>query len=134
MMSINYVSIFIKNEKEVISMSQPNWNPKLKNVLGHETKEISLISQRTGNEYKTDVIPLLKTLSTGSIEETEDGKYRYSIVDTANNLEYAIKTENQIDVKFGMVLAFKNVRGGATNHGGWYAADSVQHVQRTQNA
>lgn len=115
-------------------MSQPNWSPKLKDVLGHETKEISLISQRTGNEYKTDVIPMLKTLSTGSIEQTEDGKYRYSIVDTANNLEYAIKTENKIEVKFGMILAFQNVRGGATTHGGWYAADSVQHVQRTQNA
>lgn len=115
-------------------MSQPSWNPKLKEVLGHETKEITLLSQRTGNEYKTDVIPLLKTLSTGSIEETEDGKYRYSIVDTANNLEYAIKTENKIEVKFGMILAFTNVRGGATTNGGWYGADSVQQVQRAQNA
>ena len=115
-------------------MSQPNWSPKLKEVLGHETKEISLISQRTGNEYKTDVIPRLKAFATGSIEETEDGKYRYSIVDTENNLEYAIKTENKIEVKFGMILAFTNVRGGATTHGGWYAADSVQQVQRAQNA
>ncbi len=115
-------------------MVQPNWNPKLKDVLGHETKEISLLSQRTGNEYKTDVIPLLKAFSTGSVEETEDRKYRYSIVDTTNNLEYAIKTENKLEVKFGMVLAFTNVRGGATTHGGWYGADSVQAVQRAQNA
>ena len=115
-------------------MSHPNWNPKLKDVLGRETKEIAMISPKTGNEYKAEVIPVLQVVSTGSIEETNDKKYRYSIVDTANSLEYAIKTENKIDVKFGMVLAFKNVRGGATMHGGWYAADSVQAVQRTQNA
>lgn len=111
-------------------MAQPNWNPRLKDVLGHDTKEVSMISPRTGNEYKAEVIPELKVVSTGSVEETDDGKYRYPIVDTTKNLEYAIKVENKIDVKFGVVLLFKNVRGGATSRGGWYSADSVQVVPR----
>ncbi len=111
-------------------MAQPNWNPRLKDVLGHDTKEVSMISPRTGNEYKAEVIPELKVVSTGSVEETDDGKYRYPIVDTTKNLEYAIKVENKIDVKFAMVLLFTNVRGGATNRGGWYSADSVQAVPR----
>lgn len=25
-------------------MAQPNWNPRLKDVLGHDTQEISMIS------------------------------------------------------------------------------------------
>lgn len=111
-------------------MVQPNWNPKLKDVLGHETQEVTMISPRTGNEYKTDIIPQLKVFATGSVEETDDGKYRYSIVDTVKNLEYAIKTDNKIDVKFGTILIFKNIRGGATNRGGWYSADSVEVVTR----
>lgn len=111
-------------------MVQPSWNPKLKDVLGHDTKEIPMISPRTGNEYHAEVIPELKVVSTGSVEETDDGKYRYSIVDTTKNLEYAIKVENKIDVKFAMVLLFTNVRGGATAHGGWYSADNVQEVPR----
>lgn len=111
-------------------MVLPSWEKNLKDVLGYETRDITLISPRTGNEYKTAVIPDLKVISTGSIEETEDGKYRYSIVDTTKNLEYAIKVENKISVKFGMTLCFTNVRGGTTKYGGWYAADSVQEVPR----
>lgn len=111
-------------------MSQPSWNKSLQEVLGHDTKEITLISPRTKNEYQTDVVLQLKVVSTGSIEPTEDGKYRYSIVDTTENLEYSIKTNNQVDVKFSTVLVFKNVRGGATKTGGWYASDSVELVQR----
>ncbi|WP_270290013.1 hypothetical protein [Enterococcus casseliflavus] len=109
---------------------EPNWIPRLKDVLGHETQEITLTSPRTGNQYTTDAISNLKVVSTGSIEETDDGKYRYSIVDTTKNLEYRIKTDNKVDVKFGTILVFKNVRGGATNRGGWYAADSVEVVNR----
>lgn len=110
-------------------MTQPNWNKKLKEVLCHDTKEITLISQKTGNEYKTDAILELKVTSTGSIEETNDGKYRYSVVDIDHTLDYAIKTENKLNVKFGSVLLFKKVRGGSTNSGAWYAADSVELVQ-----
>lgn len=110
-------------------MAQPNWNPRLKDVLGHDTKEVPMISPRTGSEYRAEIIPELKVISTGSIEEV-DGKYRYSIVDTTKSLEYAIKVETKVDVKFGMVLVFKNVRGGATARGGWYSADSVQVVPR----
>lgn len=111
-------------------MAQPNWNLRLKDVLGHDTREVSMISPRTGNEYKAEVISELKVVSTGSIEETDDGKYRYPIVDTTKTLEYAIKVENMLDVKFGMVLLFKNLRGGATNRGGWYNADFVEVVNR----
>ncbi|MBO1304647.1 hypothetical protein JZO70_00630 [Enterococcus sp. 669A] len=75
-------------------MAQPNWNPRLKDVLGHDTQEIPMISPRTGNEYKAEVILELKVVSTGSVGDTDDGKYHYAIVDTSKNLEYAIKTEN----------------------------------------
>ncbi len=37
----------------------------------------------------TDVIPTLNVLSTGSIEV--DNKFKYSIVDIKNDLQYSIK-------------------------------------------
>lgn len=107
-----------------------NWNRTLAEVLKQETQQKVLVSEKTGNEYTTDIIPVLNVLSTGSFEEV-DGKFRYSIVDTKNNLEYAIKTPNKVNAEFGTVLQFRNVRGGATTNGvGWYAADSVAVVQR----
>ncbi|MGQ7419954.1 hypothetical protein HO520_03200 [Streptococcus suis] len=111
-------------------MAKTNWNRTLEEVLKHKVQPIEMVSERTGNAYTTDVIPVLTVVSIGSIEEM-DGKYRYSIVDTSNDLEYVIKTSNKVDVKFGTILQFKNVRGGATQNGiGWYAADSVAVVQR----
>ena len=89
-----------------------------------------MVSEKTGNKYTTDVIPVLNVVWIGSIEEI-DGKFKYSIVDPGNDLEYIIKAPNKIDVKFGTILQFKNVRGGPTPNGvGWYAADSVAVVQR----
>ena len=111
-------------------MSKTNWNRTLEEVLKHKTQPKVLVSEKTGNEYTTDVIPLLKVISIGSIEEI-DGKFKYSIVDTINDLEYTIKAPNKIEVKFGTILQFKNVRGGATQNGiGWYSSDSVEMVQR----
>lgn len=111
-------------------MAKTNWNRTLEEVLKQKTQPIVLVSDKTGNEYTTDVVPTLTVLSIGSIEEI-DGKYRYPIVDTTNDLEYSIKVANRVDVKFGTILQFKNVRGGATTNGiGWYAADSVEVVQR----
>lgn len=112
-------------------MAKPNWQPKLKDVLMHETVERTLHSARTGNDYKADVIPVLKVLSTGNIEELEEGFYRYAIVDNKNGLEYEIKVNKKIDVKFGSILEFTEVRGGATNRGGWYSADNVRVVPRS---
>jgi len=43
--------------------------------------------RKTGNEYTTDVVPVLNVLSTGSTEEV-DGKFKYSVVDTKNDLEF----------------------------------------------
>ena len=64
--------------------------------------------------------------STGVIDEVEGG-FKYSIVDTKNNLEYTIKAPQKVDVEFSTVLVFKNVRGGATSTGnGWYSAESVE--------
>lgn len=107
-----------------------NWNRTLAEVLKQKTEPKVMVSEKTGNEYTTDVIPVLNVVSIGSIEEV-DGKFKYSIVDTNNDLEYVIKAPNKLDVKFGTILQFKNVRGGATTSGvGWYAADSVAVVQR----
>lgn len=111
-------------------MTQTNWTRTLEEVLKHKTQPKIMVSEKTGNKYTTDVIPVLNVVSIGSIEEI-DGKFKYSIVDTGNDLEYVIKAPNKIDVKFGTILQFKNVRGGATPNGvGWYAADSVAVVQR----
>lgn len=115
-------------------MAKPNWEPRLSEVLGHKTVEIELKSERTGNNYKTDVIPRLQVLSTGSVESLDDGNFRYAIVDSSVGLEYEIKVNKKIDVRFGMMLEFSNVRGGATSRGGWYSADDVVVVQRKQNA
>lgn len=111
-------------------MTKTNWNRTLSEVLKQKTEPKVLVSEKTGKEYTTDVVPVLRVYSIGSIEEVE-GKYKYSIVDNKNDLEYVIKAPNKVDVKFGTILEFKNVRGGATTNGiGWYAADSVAVVQR----
>ena len=110
---------------------RPSWKKNLQEVLKHETKEVTLTSPKSGNEYRADVIPTLKVVSTGSVEATNDGKFRYSIVDTINDLEYSIKTDNQVDVKFGNVLLFRQVRGGSleSNPTGWFSAKSVELVK-----
>lgn len=111
-------------------MAKTNWNKTLDEVLKHKTQQVVMTSEKTGNEYTTDVIPTLTVLSTGSIE-VSDGKFKYSIVDAKNELEYIIKTSNLVDVKFGTTLQFKNVRGGATANGiGWYTTESVTIVQQ----
>ncbi|MBK0348065.1 hypothetical protein JDW15_05325 [Aerococcaceae bacterium zg-ZJ1578] len=113
-------------------MAKTNWNRTLSEVLKQKTQAMIMVSEKSGNEYTTDVVPILKVVSIGSVEEV-DGKFKYSIVDTDNDLEYAIKVANRVEVKFGTILQFKNVRGGATSNGtGWFAADSVAVVQRNE--
>lgn len=113
-----------------MKVSKTTWIKTLEEVLKQKTQPKIMVSEKTGNEYTTDVVPVLNVLSTGSIEEVGN-KFKYSVVDTNNDLEYTIKAPNQVEVKFGTVLQFRNVRGGATNNGiGWYAADSVSVVQR----
>lgn len=108
-----------------------NWNRTLGEVLNQETQLIELVSEKTGNSYTTEVVPTLNVYSIGSVEELDGSKYRYPVVDPSNELEYSIKVSKKVDVKFGTILQFKNVRGGATTNGvGWYAADSVAVVQR----
>lgn len=120
----------MKDRKKVVLMAKTNWSRTLEEVLKQKTQTKVMVSEKTGNEYTADVVPVLNVVSIGSIEEI-DGKFKYSIVDTNNDLEYTIKTSNKVDVKFGTILQFKNVRGGATTNGvGWYAADSVAVVQR----
>lgn len=107
-------------------MVQPNWQPRLEDVLKHKTEERELIS-KNGNDYVADVIPKILLLSTGSREDLPNNQYRYSIVDPKNNLEYSIKTENKVEVEFGKRLVFYELRGGTTQNGkGWYNADKVQ--------
>ena len=113
-------------------MAKTNWNRNLEEVIKQKTQPKVMVSEKTGNEYTTDVVPILNVVSIGTIEEI-DGKFKYSIVDTNNNLEYAIKAPNKVEVKFGTILQFKNVRGGATTNGiGWFAADSVAVVKRNE--
>lgn len=110
-------------------MTKTNWNRTLAEVLKQETKSAVLISKK-GIEYTTDIVPMLKVVSIGSVEEI-NGEFKYSVVDVNNDLEYVIKVANKVEVKFGTLLQFTNVRGGTTSNGvGWYAADSVVVVQR----
>lgn len=112
-------------------MAKTSWIRTLAEVLQQETKQLELVSNRTGTSYTTDIVPELTVFSTGSIEKTSDGQFKYSIVDVAHNLEYTIKTPNQVNVSFGLSLRFINVRGGATANGvGWYAADAVKVVEK----
>lgn len=111
---------------------KPNWSPKLKDVLGYPTKEISKVSKRTGQEYNVEVIETITLVSTGSKEKTSDDNFRYFIVDPKMKLEYAVKVPNEVEVSFGTRLIFRNLRGGllpnSTN--GWYSADSVEVVAK----
>ncbi|MBS9339185.1 hypothetical protein G6R29_06075 [Fructobacillus sp. M2-14] len=112
-------------------MAKPQWTRTLSQVLGKDTQEITMISEKTGKEYTTDIIPVYGAISTGIVEKTPDGKYRYSVVDNKNNYELSVKVNQKFDVRFGMVLAFNNLRGGSLQNGtGWYAADSVQEVKK----
>ncbi len=113
-------------------MSKPTWIKPLSEVLKQTTQIKSFVSDKTGNEYTTDTIPELIVYSVSPAEETEDGKYKYNITDVKNDLQYTIKTKNRVDTNFGKTLKFYNVRGGALQNGlGWYAADSVELVQRS---
>ncbi|WP_314159846.1 hypothetical protein [uncultured Gemella sp.] len=113
-------------------MAKPNWNKTLSEVLKHPTIEVLLTSKNTGKEYTADIVRQLPVVSTGVMDEVEGG-FKYSIVDTKNNLEYTIKAPQKLDVKFGTILVFRNVRGGATSTGsGWYSAESVEVAQRNE--
>lgn len=113
-------------------MAKPTWTKTLNEVLKQPTTQVVLTSKTTGNEYTTDVVRQLAVVSTGIIDPVEEG-FKYSIVDTKNNLEYTIKAPQKIDVKFGTVLVFRNVRGGATSAGsGWYSAESVEVAHRNE--
>jgi len=116
---------------------KPNWNPRLSDVLGHQTVEEQRVSARTGNRYTVDVIKQLKVYSTGSVELHTNSKgeieYRYSIVDPSRNkgtLEYTITAPQKLDVSFGQILSFTDVVGGATSSGGWYKATSVKLLKK----
>lgn len=76
-------------------MAKPIWTPTLKQVLKHDTEEVNLVSERTGNEYVAEIIPRLKVVSTGSVDEVNDDKYRYAVVDTRHGLEYEIKVDKK---------------------------------------
>lgn len=115
-------------------MAKPNWTPKLSDVLKHATVELEMHSDRTGNDYRADVIPVLQVRSTGNVEELDNGYWKYSIVDNQTNLEYEIKAPQQVNVKFGLLLEFTNVRGGATSRGGWYSCETVNYVPPQKNA
>ena len=113
-------------------MAKPTWIKELRDVLKHPTVQVVLTSKTTGNEYTADVVRQLPVVSTGVIDEVEGG-VKYSIVDTKNSLEYTIKVPQKVDVKFGTVLVFTNVRGGATSTGnGWYSAESVEVAKRNE--
>ncbi len=111
--------------KEDFQMKTPQWNKELSEVLGHETVPATLLSSK-GTEYETEVIRELKVKLSGGIEATDDGKFKYPVYDETTDFNFTIKVANSINANFNTVLLFKVVRGGPTNNGGWYAADTVE--------
>lgn len=113
-------------------MAKPNWNKTLSEVLKHPTVQVVLTSKTTGKEYTADVVRQLPVVSTGIVDEVEGG-VKYSIIDAKNNLEYTIKAPQKLDIKFGAVLVFTNVRGGSTSTGNsWFSAESVEVAKRNE--
>lgn len=90
-------------------MAKPSWTPRLAEVLRHKTMEMEMHSNRTGNDYKTDVIPVLRVRSTGNVEELDDGFYRYSIVDSKAGLEYEIKVQKRLKLNLGHQLSLRTL-------------------------
>lgn len=88
-------------------MTKPNWNRTLSEVLKHPTKEIKLISEKTGNEYECEVIPILDVASTGNVEQTNDGKYKYSIVDVKTDSSMRSKQRLKLMLCLVQFFVFK---------------------------
>lgn len=108
-----------------------HWVRSLSEVLGYPTEQIKMVSERTGNDYEVDIIPTLRVVAVSACEDAGDGKWRYSVVDATKDLEYTIKVPEKVEARFGTILEFKKVRGGATSSGyGWLAAESVSVVER----
>ena len=113
-------------------MAKTNWIKSLSEVLKQPTEKVTLISKKTGNEYVTDIVKQLMVVSIGIVEEVKGG-YKYSIIDTKNQLEYIIKAPTRLDISIGTVLVFTNVRGGVTGNGdSWYSAGSVTVARRNE--
>lgn len=116
-------------------MNKPNWRKTLGEVLNQTTQLIERKSPRTGGTYNVEIVPEIQVRSTGIVEKRVDEngviKYRYSIVDTKNGLEYDITAPNKVNAEFGSTLIFKELMGGAIGNGnnGWYSAETVNLKQ-----
>lgn len=55
----------------------PTWIKDISEVLKRSAIKKEYISEKTGNAYTTLVIEKMSVVSTGSIEQTDDNKYKY---------------------------------------------------------
>ena len=106
-----------------------SFSKNLQEVTLQKTEKTIKISEKTGAEYTVEYIPTLQVLAITAPEE-HNGKFRYSIIDTNNDLEYTITAPTKVEAKFGTSLVFKNVRGGFMDKTVWFAAESVSILQR----
>ncbi len=52
-------------------MANPSWKRTLEEVLKHKTQATIMSSEKTGNKYTVDVIPVLQVVSTGSVANVD---------------------------------------------------------------
>ncbi|HFI0742330.1 TPA: hypothetical protein ACGOXR_000520 [Streptococcus suis] len=108
-----------------------SFSKTLQEVTLQKTEKTIKTSEKTGAEYTVEYIPALQVLAITAPEE-HNGKFRYSIIDTNNDLEYTITAPTKVEAKFGTRLVFKNVRGGLMDKTKtvWFAAESVSILPR----
>ncbi|MGT2743059.1 hypothetical protein [Streptococcus plurextorum] len=106
-----------------------SFTKNLQEVTLQKTEKTIKISEKSGAEYTVEYIPNLQVLAITAPAE-HNGKYRYSIIDTKNDLEYTVTAPTKVEAKFGTPLIFKNVRGGLMDKTVWFAAESVSILQR----
>lgn len=112
-------------------ITKSSFQKKLSEVTKQQTVTRIKISSK-GTEYSVDEIPTLQVYFAGTSPDEANGKYRYSIIDPKNELEYSITAPNKVNATFGCILQFANVRGGLLENGVWFSADEVALVK--QNA
>lgn len=106
-----------------------SFSKTLEEVTLQKTEKTIKTSKKTGSEYTVEYISLLSVVAI-TAPEAHNGKYRYSIIDTKNDLEYTITAPNKVEAKFGTPLVFKSVRGGLMDKTVWFSAESVSILQR----
>lgn len=98
-------------------------------VLQSETEQVTRISDRTGKEYKAEVVKTFSGIFTGVWNETDNPDFiKYQVANYTKGLLLDIKAPKIDGVIMGKTLVFYNLTGGAlpTGNGTWFNAEQVK--------